>query len=47
MFAMQCRTYETLAPLGPVVSALCAGFAIILFGQLYITPAGQRYTGEA
>jgi len=45
MFALQCRTYEALAPFGPEVSALCAGFAIMLFGRLYITAAGERYAG--
>jgi hypothetical protein len=43
MFALQALTYEALAFLGPVWSAVCAGLAVMIFGELYITPAGQAY----
>jgi hypothetical protein len=36
--------YESLAPFGPVWSALAAGFAVVgPWGQLYLTDAGQKY----
>lgn len=43
MLQMQITTYESFAHLGPLWSAVYAGFAVILFGTVYITPAGQRY----
>jgi hypothetical protein len=39
----QAMTYEALADLGPVWSAVAAGFAVILWGEVYITPAGEAY----
>ena len=29
--------------MGPVGSAVAAGFAVILFGTVYLTPAGEAY----
>jgi hypothetical protein len=43
MLALQALTYETLAFLGPVWSAVFSGFAVFICGELYITPAGQAY----
>jgi hypothetical protein len=43
MTPLQAWTYEALAFLGPVWSAVLAGFAVILFGEVYITPAGEEY----
>lgn len=39
----QAATYEALAFLGPVWSAVCSGFAVILFGTTHLTPSGERY----
>lgn len=39
----QREIYEASAFMGPVVSALLAGFAVMVFGELYLTPAGERY----
>jgi hypothetical protein len=36
-------TYEALAELGPVWSAVAAGFAVIVLGEVYLTPAGEAY----
>jgi len=41
--AIQSATYEALEPLGPLTSALTAGYAVVLLGVVYITPAGERY----
>lgn len=41
--ALQRAAYESAACLGPTWSAVSAGFAVILFGTAYITPAGERY----
>jgi hypothetical protein len=39
--------YESLAPFGPVWSALAAGFAAVgPWGQLYLTDAGEKYLRE-
>lgn len=35
--------YEATAFLGPIASALLAGFAIAICGDIYLTPAGERY----
>jgi hypothetical protein len=36
--------YESLSYLGPVWSALAAGFAAVgPWGELYLTDAGERY----
>ena len=43
MLALQVLTYEALAFLGPVWSAVCSGFAVMIFGELHLTPAGQAY----
>lgn len=43
MLTLQAITYEALAFLGPVWSAVLAGFAVFLMGDLYLTPAGQAY----
>lgn len=43
MLALQAFTYEALAFLGPELSALCAGFAIMICGEMYVTPAGEAY----
>jgi hypothetical protein len=43
MHALQALTYEALSFLGPVWSALCSGFAVVICGELYLTPAGQAY----
>jgi hypothetical protein len=42
----QRMTYEALADLGPVWSAVAAGFAVILWGEVYLTPAGEAYLAE-
>jgi hypothetical protein len=36
-------TYEALAHLGPVWSAVAAGYAVIVWGDLYLTPSGEEY----
>lgn len=43
--AIQREVYEApaVAALGPEWSAIAAGFAVVLFGTIYITPAGERY----
>ena len=43
MMDFQRATYEATAFLGPIASALLAGFAVIIFGDVYLTPAGARY----
>jgi hypothetical protein len=43
MMPWQAFTYEALAHLGPVWSAVFSGFAVYVWGELHITPAGQRY----
>ena len=35
--------YETMAHLGPVWAALCAGFAVVVGDRVMLTPAGERY----
>ncbi|MFI4971105.1 MAG: hypothetical protein ACHP7H_00380 [Hyphomicrobiales bacterium] len=45
IYVIQCHTYEALAPFGPVVAALAAGFAVMLWDQIYITQDGERYAG--
>ncbi|WP_315729858.1 hypothetical protein [Bradyrhizobium sp. SZCCHNRI2010] len=39
MLELQALTYETLAFLGPVWSAVLSGFAVMIFGELHITSA--------
>lgn len=41
--AFQRQVYEATAFLGPTVSALLAGFAVVLYGEVILTPAGERY----
>ena len=43
--AIQAGVYEApaIAALGPQWSAVAAGFAVVIFGTVYITPAGERY----
>ena len=36
-------TFEALADLGPVWSAVAAGFAVVIWGEVYMTPAGEAY----
>jgi hypothetical protein len=43
LFDLQAKTYEALAPLGPQLSALCSGFAVVVWGEMLLTPAGQTY----
>lgn len=43
MLAWQTLTYEGLAFLGPQLSALWSGFAVMIWGELHLTPAGQAY----
>lgn len=43
MLALQSASYEALAFLGPLWSAVFAGFAIIVWGEVYLTPAGQAF----
>jgi hypothetical protein len=31
---------------GPVLAAIGCGFAVFIGGQLYLTPAGERYLAE-
>lgn len=40
---VQRAAYEATAFLGPIISALIAGFAVVIFGELYLTDAGARY----
>lgn len=40
---LQALTYEAMVFLGPVWSAVWAGFAVIVFDTVYLTPSGQRY----
>lgn len=40
---IQALTYQALSPLGPVWSAVLAGFAVIIWGEVYITPAGESF----
>jgi hypothetical protein len=35
--------YESLESLGPFLSAIAAGYAVVVFGVVYITPAGEEY----
>ena len=44
--ALQRATFEALEPLGPLTSALSAGYAVVLLGVVYITPAGERYLAD-
>lgn len=39
----QSNVYEALAHLGPVWSGIAAGYAVNIFGVVYITPAGEEY----
>lgn len=43
MMHWQKWTFEAFAPMGPEISALAAGFAVIVWGEMYITPAGEAY----
>jgi hypothetical protein len=43
LFDLQALTFEALAPLGPRVSALCSGFAVMVWGEMLLTPAGEAY----
>jgi hypothetical protein len=43
MMLWQRATYEALAPLGPTWSAVFAGFAVIIWGDVYLTPTGETY----
>jgi hypothetical protein len=42
---IQRATFEhpAVVLMGPVLSAVTAGFAIVIMGKPYITPAGERY----
>jgi hypothetical protein len=42
----QRSTYEATAFLGPITSALLAGFAVVILGDLYLTPAGERHLAQ-
>jgi hypothetical protein len=39
-------TYEALAPLGPTISAVTAGYAVMIWNELFITPAGEAYLAK-
>jgi hypothetical protein len=43
--AYQRAVYELPAvqAFGPLWSAIIAGFAVVIFGETYLTPAGTRY----
>lgn len=43
--ALQRATFEAphIVALGPTVSAVLSGFAVVWMGKPYLTPAGQRY----
>jgi hypothetical protein len=43
MMWFQRATYEATAFLGPIASALLAGFAVVIFGHVYLRPAGAPY----
>lgn len=47
MSDLQQWTYEAAAPLGPIWAAVAAGYAVILWGEVYITPAGEAYLAVA
>lgn len=38
--------YEATAFLGPIASAVLAGFAVVIFGEVYLTEAGERYLAQ-
>ena len=40
---MQSNAYEALAHLGPVWSGIAVGYAVTIFGVVYITRAGEEY----
>lgn len=42
---LQRALYEAPATiaLGPIGAALAAGYAVMVFGVVYLTPAGERY----
>ena len=40
---IQANVYEALAHLGPFWSGIAAGYAVTIFGVVYITPAGLDY----
>lgn len=42
----QRSTYEATAFLGPIASALLAGFAVVIFSDVYLTPAGERHLAQ-
>jgi hypothetical protein len=46
--AIMCATFEAPATVvaGPVLAAIGCGFAVFIGGQLYLTPAGERYLAE-
>jgi hypothetical protein len=41
--ALQRALYQEIPFMGPVASALIAGFVVIVGGEIYLTPAGERY----
>jgi len=43
MMDLQRAIYEATDFLGPHASAILAGFAVVIFGEVYRTPAGERY----
>ena len=48
LYAMQRMLFEepTITALGPHWAAIIAGFAVLVLGEVYITPAGERYLEE-
>jgi hypothetical protein len=45
MLAIAAAIYEHpfTQSLGPELSALCAGFAVLVLGKLHLTPLGELY----
>lgn len=39
----QALVFEALELLGPEIAAISSGFAIMIGGVVFITPAGERY----
>jgi hypothetical protein len=35
--------HPMIVALGPLWSAIFAGFVVVIFGEPFLTPAGQRY----
>jgi hypothetical protein len=45
LYRIQRAIYEhpTIVALGPLWSAIFAGFVVVIFGEPFLTPAGELY----